>query len=288
MDKVLRTFIDQKQKIVEKEIKKLLPKSIMYPAIIHKAMRYSVLAGGKRIRPLLSIAVFDLLKGKSNTIISTACAIELIHTYSLIHDDLPCMDDDDLRRGKPTLHRVYGEAIAVLAGDSLCALAFDILSNSKNRKVTALMAHAIGSQGMIGGQVMDIVNEGKKITKKEMQYIHINKTGKLIAASLVAGALEANANQKLVKDINKWGEKLGLAFQIADDILNIRGSFKKMGKSVGSDVENKKNTYPSIFGLEESEKIAEKLVLDVKLSLKKYKNPVILNSLADYIITRLN
>ena len=288
MEKVLRTFIKKNQKIVEKEIKRLLPKSTKYPGIIHKAMRYSVLAGGKRIRPLLSIAVYDLLKGKSNTIISTACAIELIHTYSLIHDDLPCMDDDDLRRGKPTLHKVYGEAVAVLAGDSLCALAFDILSKSKNNSVIALMAKAIGSQGMIGGQVMDIINEGKNITKKEIKYIHINKTGKLIAASLVTGALEADAKPKLVNDINQWGEKLGLAFQIADDILNIRGSFKKMGKSVGSDVENNKNTYPSVFGLEKSEEIAQKLVLDVKLNLKKYKNPVILNSLADYIITRLN
>lgn len=283
-----KKYIENLQQHVENELREVLPAEDMYPPVIHKAMRYSVLAGGKRIRPVLTLLAHAMLKGSSKSVLKTACAIELLHTYSLIHDDLPCMDDDDLRRGKPTSHIVFGEAVAVLAGDGLSALAFELLATCKNTAVPREVAKAIGSCGMIGGQVMDVLMEGKQATKQEISYIHTHKTGKLLSASIAAGALEAGASAQTVNDFREWGEKLGVAFQIIDDILNIKGTVKDMGKSIGSDVENEKNTYPAIFGLEESEQIALRLVAEAKEAISHYYLADHMNAIADLIITRIS
>ena len=238
----------------------------IYPPIIHQAMRYSVMAGGKRLRPILLLAAAEAIGANQQTLQSTAAALEFIHTYSLIHDDLPAMDNDDLRRGKPTCHKVFGEAQAVLAGDALLTLAFEVLTKNVGLpggpdpsillRVIREVAQAAGTLGMIGGQVVDLESEGRQIEETTLDYIHRHKTGALIRASVRAGALLAGANQEELFNLTRYAEEFGLAFQIADDILDVVGDEIKLGKPVGSDVRNHKSTFPSLWGLEKSREMA--------------------------------
>ena len=219
------------------------------PTDLHQAMRYSVMAGGKRIRPILAVSSYHACGGESDDIYRHASALELLHTYSLIHDDLPCMDDDDFRRGQPTLHKKFTEYIAVLAGDSLHALAFELLAESGNCEVVIEVSRAIGTVGMIGGQVRDVQAEGREVTLSDVENIHRRKTAALITASVKIGAMLANAPRLQVKMLEQFGERLGLAFQIVDDILDVEGDFERLGKSVGSDDRLAKATYPKVVGL---------------------------------------
>jgi len=235
------------------------------PERLKRAMAYSLMAGGKRIRPILNIASYEALGGRSRSIIPVASSLELIHTYSLIHDDLPAMDNDDFRRNKPTNHRVFGEATAILAGDALLTEAFNIILRTmidEDIKVKVLyeLTEACGPAGMVGGQLMDIMLEGKRARRDELLYIHTHKTGAFIKASVRVGAIMAGATPDKLKVITRYGDKIGLAFQIVDDILDVTGKSKEMGKMTGSDAKKGKNTYPSIFGLEKSMEHAERLV----------------------------
>lgn len=233
--------------------------------VIYDSASYSLNIGGKRIRPLLILLTYNMYKENWRKILEFSSAIEMIHTYSLIHDDLPCMDNDDLRRGKPTNHKVYGEDIAVLAGDALLNEAMNIMMKfSLNHGREALVAsqriaEAAGAEGMIGGQVVDIINEGKKISEEELKYMHMKKTGALIKVSIVAGAILGNASEEDIKLLEKFGENLGLAFQIKDDILDVIGNTEKLGKNVLSDEENDKTNFISMHGLEYCIKECERL-----------------------------
>ena len=237
-----------------------------YNKIIYDSASYSINIGGKRIRPILMILTYSIYKDKWKDIIEVASAIEMIHTYSLIHDDLPCMDNDDLRRGKPTNHKVYGEDIAVLAGDALLNEAMTLMIkyslNSVNKNAllaTYKISEAAGMNGMIAGQIVDIINEGKKISADELKYMHAKKTGELIKVSIVAGALLGDAKEEEVSKLEVFGEKLGLAFQIKDDILDVIGSTEKLGKTVLSDEENNKTNFISMYGLEFCQKECKRL-----------------------------
>lgn len=292
----IEKYLTEKSKIVDATLNKYLPKSSVYPSIIHQAMRYSVLAGGKRIRPILVIMAAEVTGGYCKRVLPTACAMELIHAYSLIHDDLPCMDDDDYRRGKLTNHKVYGENIAVLAGDGLLTYAFGLINKNKEisgikaqnvLKALEIIANAAGTFGMVGGQVVDILSENKKINLPVLQYIHTHKTGALICASLQSGAVLSQASSEEYKALTKYGENLGLIFQIVDDILNVTGDAKKLGKSVGSDAARKKVTYPSLYGIKESKEKVEELRTKAKNCLKVFgAKGVLLSQLVDFIIER--
>lgn len=236
-----------------------------YNKVIYDSASYSLNIGGKRIRPILMLLTYNMYKENWKEILEFSSAIEMIHTYSLIHDDLPCMDNDDLRRGKPTNHKVYGENIAVLAGDTLLNEAMNImmkfaLNNGKNSLIAAeKIANAAGPEGMIGGQVVDIINEGKKISEDELKYMHMKKTGALIKVSIVAGALLGEASEEDIRLLEKFGENLGLAFQIKDDILDVIGNTEKLGKNVLSDEENNKANFITMHGLEYCIKECERL-----------------------------
>ena len=283
----LKRYLDVKRKIVENAMNRYLPSEKTEPRTIHKAMRYSVFAGGKRLRPILAITAFELANGKGKSILPAACALEFLHTYSLIHDDLPCMDDDDLRRGKPTLHKIFGEGMAVLAGDALHALAFEILLKAKNSQVMEEVVKSIGTEGMIGGQVADLEAEGKKVTPSQVAYIHSHKTGALIRASIRVGAILGGAVGKKLNALSRFGDKIGLAFQITDDILDVEGEEKVIGKKTHAD--ERKATYPKTVGLERSKKIAEELIKSAKKDLRGFgKKRVIFEELADYIVSRVN
>ncbi len=280
------SYIEKKRKFVERSLDNFLPSENEKPKTIHKAMRYSVFAGGKRLRPILAIAAFELSGGKGKKIVPAACALEFIHTYSLIHDDLPCMDDDDLRRGKPTLHKVFGEGIAVLAGDALHALAFELLTSTKRPDVLLEVAKAIGTKGMIGGQVADLEAEGKsEITLDQVKYIHQHKTGALVKASVMAGALLADPSPKKLSALSEFGQNLGLAFQIIDDVLDVVGEERLVGKKTKKD--KLKATYPKVMGVERSKKTAQKLIQQAKEKLGIFKrDEVPLRKLADFVIDR--
>ncbi|MGL4730404.1 MAG: polyprenyl synthetase family protein [Clostridium sp.] len=236
--------------------------------IIFKAQDYSLNIGGKRIRPILSLIVYEAYKGEYESAMKIASAIEMIHTYSLIHDDLPCMDNDDLRRGKPTNHKVYGENIAVLAGDALLNEAMiNIMESSVENgmsflKAGLLIAKAAGADGMIGGQVVDIISEGKSITEEELHYMHLKKTGELIRSSILSGAIMADAPKEDIEKLDEFGKKLGLAFQIKDDILDVIGNEEVLGKKTGADLEHDKTNYVSVHGIEECEMLCKTLTED--------------------------
>jgi geranylgeranyl diphosphate synthase, type II len=300
MPEPLHSFFETRCKLVDQTLNQLLDTTKHEPEIIHEAMRYSIFAGGKRLRPVLVIAAAECCGAKPDSVLPTAAAMELIHTYSLVHDDLPAMDDDDLRRGRPTSHKVYGEAIAILAGDALLTKAFELIAkNAKIRgvpskavaEVVGLIAHGAGTFGMIGGQVVDIQMEDGKWRKKEapasvLNYIHKHKTAALIRTSLQAGALLAGGTPKQVEALTHYGEKIGLAFQIADDVLDIVADKKKLGKQ-GSDAANNKLTYPVIYGLDESRKKAHALVEEAKEALKPFgQRAQVLKQLANYITDR--
>lgn len=283
-----KEYIKRKREIVNQALESYLPDENQEPKSLHQAMRYSVFAGGKRLRPILAIASFEAVGGKGKTILPVACALEIIHTYSLIHDDLPCMDDDDLRRGKPTLHKVYGDGMAVLAGDALHALAFELLLQAKNPQVVYEVAKAIGTEGMIGGQVKDLEAEGKKVSLREVEYIHTHKTGRLLRASVRAGAILGGADRTALSALSGYGEKFGLAFQIVDDILDVVGKEEIIGKKKGSDKANSKATYPEVIGLEKSKALAKNLLQEAKSKLKVLgKKSWVFEGLADYVYERI-
>ena len=280
---------------VESLLKQYMPKEEGYQKTIIEAMNYSLSAGGKRLRPILAIEACSIVGGNIEDVIPFAVAIEMIHTYSLIHDDLPALDNDDLRRGKKTNHIVFGEDMAILAGDALLNYAFEVmLSNSidkdnPNKYLKAIneIAKTSGIYGMIGGQVVDIQSENKQISKERLDYIHNNKTAAIIIGCMRAGAIIGNATEEQLENITKYAKNIGLSFQIVDDILDIIGDESKLGKKVGSDIENQKSTYPSLIGLEESKKVAYELIKEAKNSIELIdSNSKVLNGLADYIIDR--
>lgn len=249
-------FLTEKGNQTEEALRKYLEQLQCPDTGLIEAMEYSLFAGGKRLRPALVLGSAELLGGDIQKVMPSACAIEMIHTYSLIHDDLPALDNDDFRRGKPTLHKVYGEAVALLAGDGLLTLAFELLASTGNAEVVVEVAHSAGVNGMVGGQYLDIQSEGKVISINTLQEIHRKKTGALICVSLRCGALLSNASLERLNAITEYGKHLGLAFQIVDDILNVTGDEKTLGKPVGSDKEHKKSTYPALLGLEQAQKLA--------------------------------
>ena len=262
-------YLSEGKKLIDERMLSFLPQGKAYPESIHEAMHYSLLAGGKRLRPVLVMAAAEAVGGDRNTILPFAIAAELIHTYTLIHDDLPALDNDDLRRGKPTNHKVFGEAIAILAGDALLTQAFIIMTRAAGMetvppecilKATHEMAGALGSTGMIGGQVVDLESEGKRINSETLEYIHIYKTGFLIRACIRCGGVLSQASKGQLSSLSSFGAHIGLAFQIIDDILDITGDQEKLGKDIGSDLTKNKATYPALYGLEESKRKAEELV----------------------------
>lgn len=261
----LKKYMAEKAEAVNKRLGELLPREDDYPQSLHKAMHYSLFAGGKRLRPVLVLAANEAVGGEAEGALNTAAAFECIHTYSLIHDDLPAIDNDDLRRGRPTCHKVFGEAGAILAGDALLTIAFELAAKTngvpKDRlvKVILELSKAAGSTGMIGGQVVDIESESKEIPFPVLEYIHIHKTGELILSSVRCGAILGGADEACLKSLTRYGEAIGLAFQIADDILDVEGSAEEMGKATGGDEKKGKATYPALIGLEESRRRAEEL-----------------------------
>lgn len=277
---------ESEREAVERWLERLLPDENTEPTTLHRAMRYSVFAGGKRLRPVLAIKAYHWAGGRGRRIYPIACALELIHTYSLIHDDLPAMDNDDLRRGKPTCHKAFGEAMAILAGDALHAFAFELLARSERIAVVREVAAAIGTKGLVAGQVADMESEGKDITADYLRYIHENKTAALITASLRVGAIMADVTTRELRSITSYGEALGLAFQIVDDILDVRGETKKLGKPVGSDAELDKATYPKLYGVDGSYKIASELIANAKAALPTRRDNRFFYDLADFIIER--
>lgn len=264
---MLNETLEQGQHLIDKALEKLLPAPTQRPQSIHQAMRHSVFAGGKRLRPILCMEAARMIAGKlPDGIEDLGSALEMLHTYSLIHDDLPALDNDDLRRGKPTCHVVYGEAIAILAGDALQTQAYEVLSRLKcppeaRVKIIEDIAHATGTvDGMIGGQVKDLEAERSKPDAETLEYIHRSKTGALITASLVTGGLYAGGSHAEVQRLRDFGRCIGLAFQIVDDVLDVTQSSEQLGKTAGKDTASEKATYPSLFGVEESLRKADALV----------------------------
>ena len=273
----IKKYLREKKEIVDSALEGYFPRRSdsagegVFPTSLQKAIQYSLFAGGKRIRPVLSMAAFEAVGGRGEGILPFACAVEMIHTYSLIHDDLPALDNDDYRRGKPTCHKVFGEAIGILAGDALLTEAFRLMTNQSLQgpsfrdgelvlDVTHEVAQASGMLGMVGGQVLDIESEGKEVDFPTLQYIHTHKTGALILVSVRVGAKLGGAREDSLKALTRYGERIGLAFQIADDILNVEGKAALLGKKTGSDLSRGKATYPALLGLEESKRRAEELI----------------------------
>jgi len=289
----LKRYIAARQKEVDRALDRYLPKESTPPATIHKAMRYSLFAGGKRLRPVLCLAAAEACGGKVSAALPLACAMECIHTYSLIHDDLPSMDNDDLRRGRATCHKVFGDGIAILAGDALLTIAFEIAAQVKAtaryelRDVISEIAAAAGSQKLIAGQVADLEAEGRRINRDQLRYIHENKTAALLTASVRLGAMAANASPKQLAAITSFGRALGLAFQVIDDILDVTQTSEKLGKSAGKDVAAKKATYPAVIGLEKSRAEARRLTSKAHGALKPLgERAIVLRELADYLLRR--
>jgi len=291
----LKQYMEINRAAVDARLHKYLDVAGKCPAQekIIEAMSYSVFAGGKRLRPILCLAAAQAVGGRIEDVLPAACAIELLHTYSLIHDDLPCMDNDDYRRGRLTNHKVFGEDMAVLAGDGLLTLTFEILSSelqdrpAKALAVIAELAKAGGWQGMIAGQVMDLLSEHKKLTKEEIELLHRQKTGALIEASLKIGAVLSDAQPHMIEALSRYGQAFGLVFQITDDILDVIGDAGLMGKNTGSDQAKEKATYPSLFGIEASKLMAQEGVVSAKAALADLPGDTTpLAALADYLIQR--
>ena len=284
---------------IEEALSESVPE--MYPERLHESMRYSLLAGGKRIRPCLTIAACELMGGTMEIAMPTACALEMIHTMSLIHDDLPSMDNDDFRRGKPTNHVVYGEEMAILAGDALLSHAFEHIGRAtpaevpadRTLRVIVDVGKSVGSEGLVGGQVVDIMSEGAdadEVTLETLKYIHAHKTGALLEVAVTSGAILAGAGEEDVERLGKYAQLIGLAFQVVDDILDCTQTSEQLGKTAGKDEAVGKATYPSLVGLEESRKIADDLITEAKEILADYdpKLAAPLLGLADYIKNRQN
>jgi geranylgeranyl diphosphate synthase, type II len=289
----LDQYLDRIGARVNAALDKLLPPETAEPPTIHKAMRYSIFAGGKRIRPVLCLAACEAVGGKLSAALPLACAVECIHTYSLIHDDLPCMDDDDLRRGKPTNHKVFGEGIAVLAGDALLTEAFALVAKAKPPKrypVQMLvddLALASGSLRLIAGQVQDLEGEDRQLRLEEVKRTHLNKTAALITTAIRLGAMAGNATPPELKRLTRYGQDLGLAFQVIDDILDATSTKEVMGKSVRADQKNHKSTFPAVLGLDKSRQFAADLITDAHRQLSVFgKSAEPLRAIADFFLTR--
>ena len=289
----LNSYLKQQKTLVEKALDQSI--AIARPEKIYEAMRYSLLAGGKRLRPILCLATCELTGGTVEMAMPTACALEMIHTMSLIHDDLPAMDNDDFRRGKPTNHKVYGDDIAILAGDGLLAYSFEyVATQTKNvapeniLRVVACLGRTVGAAGLVGGQVLDLESEGKSdITAETLSFIHTHKTGALLEASVVSGAILANASQEDIERLSRYAQNIGLAFQIIDDILDITATDEQLGKTAGKDIEAQKATYPSLWGLEKSRLKAQELIDNAIAQLSVYDEKAEpLRAVAKYIVTR--
>lgn len=278
---------------VNDRLERLLPPANSTPAELHEAMRYSCLAPGKRLRPALCMACAESVGGSPYAVIEAACAIEMIHCFSLIHDDLPAIDNDDLRRGLPTCHKRFGEAIAILAGDALFALAFEILSHSPGdpgRVLSAVqvLTKATGSDGLVGGEVVDVLSEGVPIGEEKLRYIHSRKTGALMAAACEIGAILGGGKQAQIESLRSFGQNLGLAFQIADDILNETADPETLGKAVGSDRERLKATYTALYGLERAKFLADEAAEQARSMLNGPSSSPFLSELAGFTVSRLH
>lgn len=294
---MIKQYLTARQTLIDKSLDSLLPESQGTFSDHLSAMRYSLLLGGKRLRPILCLAAAEAIVDDPEIIadmLPTACALECIHTYSLIHDDLPAMDNDDLRRGKPTNHKIYGEAAAILAGDSLLTYAFELLTGQGNRlspekklHITNLIARASGPEGMAGGQSLDIANENREYPFELLKTIHRSKTGALIKCSVEVGAIGADASPQQVRRLEEYGIQIGLAFQIVDDLLDATSTTEILGKTAGSDQKNGKATYPSYFGVEKTRQIALETIEAAKSSLSSFDQKADpLRELADYIASR--
>ena len=291
----IKSYLKEKRELIDSYLESYfsIPSE---PFVLHEAMRYSLFAGGKRIRPILALASYEACGGNPKDIVPYATALELIHTYSLIHDDLPSMDNDDLRRGKPTNHKVFGEAMAILAGDALLTEAFLMLSNNPHSsslklsdliKIIREVSLASGVHGMVGGQALDIFSENIEPDKDTLNFIHLHKTAALITASVRMGAILANIKEKKLKALTEYGTGIGLAFQIIDDILDIEGNAEELGKTAGSDIKMKKMTYPALCGTEKSRQKAKDLLSDAIDSLKIFSSEADqLRKIARYLLKR--
>ena len=289
----LASYLQDKKELVEVALDGSLP--IVRPEKIYEAMRYSLLAGGKRLRPILCLATCELLGGTEEMSMPTACALEMIHTMSLIHDDLPAMDNDDYRRGKLTNHKVFGEDIAILAGDGLLAYAFEFVATQTQNvapkniiEVIARLGRTVGAAGLVGGQVLDLESEGKTdITAETLTFIHTHKTGALLETSVVSGAILAGAGPEEVQKLSQYAQNIGLAFQIIDDILDITATQEELGKTAGKDLVAQKATYPSLWGIEESRHQAQQLIDSAIAKLADYgEKAAPLRAIAQYIVNR--
>ncbi|MGH9775102.1 MAG: polyprenyl synthetase family protein [Candidatus Acidiferrales bacterium] len=289
----LPDFFDADRAAIEHALDQLLPAANTAPASIHEAMRYSVFAGGKRIRPILCYQSSRIFSADSQASIPIGCALEFIHTYSLIHDDLPALDDDDLRRGQPTCHKKFGEAIAILAGDGLLTLAFQTLAEapldgSLRVRIIGEVAHAAGTvRGMVGGQVADLEAEGKPVDSSHLEYIHRSKTAALIRASVLSGAVAGGANDAEAVQVSIYGENIGWLFQVIDDILDVEESSTALGKTAGKDQAQRKATYPAVFGLERSRQFAAELATRAVAALDGFgKRGENLRQVAEFLLAR--
>jgi geranylgeranyl diphosphate synthase type II len=289
----LPAFFETDRRAIEETLDRLLPAADTPPASVHQAMRYSVFAGGKRIRPILCLETAHLFEAPAQAALAVGCAIEFIHTYSLIHDDLPALDNDDLRRGRPTCHKAFGEATAILAGDALLTLAFETLAAAPldaERRVAIIheVAGAAGTRGgMVGGQVADLEAEGKPIEPALLEFIHRAKTAALIRSAVVAGALSGSAAEADLERLRRFGEEIGWAFQVVDDILDVEESSAALGKTAGKDIAQKKATYPALYGLERSRAFAQDLLERAVAALEPYgARADNLRTLANFLVTR--
>jgi len=289
----LQNFLSARTESVNRALDRFLPSEKTRPATIHKAMRYSLFAGGKRMRPAVLLAAAKACGGTDAAAMPLACAVECIHTYSLIHDDLPAMDNDDFRRGKPTNHKVFGEGIAVLAGDALLTQAFEIAAQAKgwprysHRDLVLELARASGSLQLVAGQVADLEGEGKKLSVSELRYIHERKTSALLCCSVRLGGMSANCTPAQLQALTDFGYHVGLAFQVIDDILDVTQTTEQLGKTAGKDVAVQKATYPAIVGLEKSRKIAEQLTAKAFAALDSFNGKAVaLEALAEFLLKR--
>ena len=292
----LEKYLREKRIQVDRTLDRVLPPEDREPCVIHRSMRYSIFAGGKRLRPILAIAAYRIAGGRQDAILVPACALELIHTYSLIHDDLPCMDDDDYRRGRPTSHKVFGEAMAVLAGDAMTALAFECLLGEDRKScfqegavlgASRAVARAIGTSGLVGGQVMDISNDARDGGKETLEQTCERKTGALIRASLECGGLLAGADSRVLEALRRYGRGLGLGFQIIDDVLNVTGDPRQMGKAAHTDEARDMVTFASLLGVEAARREALDWIEDAKSGLDFLGDDAWpLREIADYVLER--
>jgi geranylgeranyl diphosphate synthase type II len=289
----VRAYLETRCALVDQALDRLLPAEHAVPATLHKAMRYSIFAGGKRLRPVLVLAAAEACNGAHENALPAACAVECLHTYSLIHDDLPCMDDDDLRRGRPTSHKVFGEAIAVLAGDALQALAFESVSRMSPASAFSgadyvfELAQAAGSRHLIAGQVMDLEGEGRKLSADQLRAIHEGKTAALLTCCARLGGMSAGCTPAQLDALTRFGHALGLAFQVIDDILDVTQTSEKLGKTAGKDVTAEKATYPSILGLEASRAEADRLTAQAHQAIAPFGEAAHpLKLIADHLLAR--